>query len=579
MHKLYISIPVIIIFFLSVGFSAFENTLLVDGVDVVVRPEKNIRVTNVENPYGENSGLSKEIDYNVDNINGKINLPNSNSTVKYKITVTNIGNIDMGILSTVATVNGDDSVLQATISPSDYVEGTKLCNTSNVCSGGISKSFDVTISYKSGATVTSNDIEFIVTFDFRQYYTITYNGFTSTTGLDTGILAGATKNIVFGSANPIPSVVNVTGASGTLSNSTLTLSNATGNVTVTRNYTITYSGFTGDTGGLVSSLPVSGGTITFDATSSIPSSVTVSGATGTYTNSTLVISNVTGDITITASYASAVTLAYESIQNVYSNPPTSRGTCTYTILPDDSDDENLRYVGADPCNYIYFNNSNWRIVGIFNVDGEKLIKIVNPTAYSSSDRFHTSSTSGYQYWTKNSLSNTLNSTFYQTLVTNGYGDFIKSVYWNVGSPGSNVSTPKTFYNAEAGTVSESSVNIGLLNISDILYATSGPTNGDRTTSCLNVTVYGYGSSTWSRTGCISSSKIVNDWLFSGNNEWTIDALSNAYVFRMQSNGIPYQQSITGTTNSTRTVVYLKENIKIDSGDGSSNLPYRISLVQ
>ena len=303
MKKIIVFIPLLLIFFVSIGFSALETNLLIDGVDVVVRPVKNIRVTNVENPYGSNNGLSIGMDYNINNINGSIRLPSSSSSVTYTVTVTNIGTVDMGILSAIVYVNGNSNILKAEIDPSDYVLGNKLCNTSNVCNGGISKSFDVTISYKSGASVINGDIDFIATFDFRQYFTITYSGFTSTSGLDSGILTGDTKNIVFNSGNPVPSAVSVTGANGTLSNSTLTLSNVTSNVTVTRNYTITYSGFTGTTSGLLSTVPASGGTVTFDSTSGVPSSVTVSGANGTYTNSTLIITSVTGDITVTGTFS------------------------------------------------------------------------------------------------------------------------------------------------------------------------------------------------------------------------------------------------------------------------------------
>ena len=162
-------------------------------------------------------------------------------------------------------------------------------------------------------------------------------------------------------------------------------------------------------------------------------------------------------------------------------------------------------------------------------------------------------------------------------MSNGYGDFIKSVTWNVGGPSSNASTPKAFYNAEIGTKSDSSVYVGLLNISDFAYATSGPTNGNRST-CLNANI-----STWtsSSVGCISNSAIVNDWLFTGNYEWTITSVSGrSYVYRMQNTGIPYSQSLNNSSTSSRTVVYLKENITFTSGNGSSdtNGPYHISLV-
>ena len=33
---------------------------------------------------------------------------------------------------------------------------------------------------------------------------------------------------------------------------------------------------------------------------------------------------------------------------------------------DDTSDKNLRYIGANPNNYVKFNNELWRIIGVFN---------------------------------------------------------------------------------------------------------------------------------------------------------------------------------------------------------------------
>lgn len=65
-------------------------------------------------------------------------------------------------------------------------------------------------------------------------------------------------------------------------------------------YTVTYIDFTGDTSGLISSIPITGGTIVFNETTGIPSNITVTGADYDYSSSpTLVLSNVTGNVTIT----------------------------------------------------------------------------------------------------------------------------------------------------------------------------------------------------------------------------------------------------------------------------------------
>ena len=68
-----------------------------------------------------------------------------------------------------------------------------------------------------------------------------------------------------------------------------------------RMFSITYTGFSGNTSGLPSKM-IDGDTlaITFDNTSGIPSSVTVTGASSSYTSPTLSLTNVTDNITITA---------------------------------------------------------------------------------------------------------------------------------------------------------------------------------------------------------------------------------------------------------------------------------------
>ena len=41
-------------------------------------------------------------------------------------------------------------------------------------------------------------------------------------------------------------------------------------------------------------------------------------------------------------------------------------TCTNTLAYDGTGDNNLRYIGGNPCNYVVFNNELWRIVGAMN---------------------------------------------------------------------------------------------------------------------------------------------------------------------------------------------------------------------
>ena len=84
------------------------------------------------------------------------------------------------------------------------------------------------------------------------------------------------------------------------------------------------------------------------------------------------------------------------------------------------DYNNLRYIGADPNNYVSFNGELWRIIGIFSEDthgvtGEKLIKIIRNESignYSWDNKASGtgSSTSSYgsNDWTDSALQKVLN---------------------------------------------------------------------------------------------------------------------------------------------------------------------------
>ena len=124
MKKIYILIPIILILFLSIGFSAFTNNLLVDDMGVVVTPISNIRVTGVYYSTNNNGGVSNNIDYNTHNINGSVTLPYSDSSVTYTVVVTNIGNVKKGISSISLPSNLDYDI-------SGYTVGDKLCDSSN----------------------------------------------------------------------------------------------------------------------------------------------------------------------------------------------------------------------------------------------------------------------------------------------------------------------------------------------------------------------------------------------------------------------------------------------------------------
>ena len=99
-YKLSIIITSIVlgVFMLAIGFSVFGQKLAIN-MAAEVRVPADIRVTGIVPNGTNNGGLSNSEDYNVKNINGNITLPNSDSSVTYKVEVTNFEGPEMGIFS------------------------------------------------------------------------------------------------------------------------------------------------------------------------------------------------------------------------------------------------------------------------------------------------------------------------------------------------------------------------------------------------------------------------------------------------------------------------------------------------
>ena len=179
---------------LSVGYSAFGTNLNISGIAAEVRIEADIRVTGISVDSYTNGGISTYEDYNVSNISMGANLSNSNSTITYKVSVTNFGNAEMGIYA----INNLPSNLEYELS--GYTLQDKIC-VNNQCSLGITKEFYITIKYKDGGYNASNTTyPLSLDIDFRSFHTVTYEGFTSTSGYPTGVIDGGDLTVYFNQA-------------------------------------------------------------------------------------------------------------------------------------------------------------------------------------------------------------------------------------------------------------------------------------------------------------------------------------------------------------------------------------------
>ena len=300
----------------------------------------------------------------------------------------------------------------------------------------------------------------------------------------------------------------------------------------------------------------------------------------------------------------------ETITTAMSNNP--------SMFASDDPGNNIRYIGKDPSNYVYFNCSyynnqsdstceKWRIIGVFNnvtkSDGtkENLVKIIRDESIGSYSWDYTSSGSSFNDWSNSTLQKLLNSgayynattgTYYNRSVTPTNIDFtliglknditrnaIESVIWNLGGTSTYTSSSNglasQWYDYERGTTVYSghattwTGKIGLMYSSDYGYATFGGSSTSRAT-CLAKELYAWNS----LKDCYN-----NDYLFKSNYYyWTLVPRSgNANIaFLVRSDGFV---DISGVDNiyGVHPVLYLKSSVSVVDGDGTSSNLYKLKM--
>ena len=258
-----------------------------------------------------------------------------------------------------------------------------------------------------------------------------------------------------------------------------------------------------------------------------------------------------------------------------------------------------RYEGANPNNYILFNDELWRIIGVFDSSshgqtGEYLTKIIRNDILAG----YAWDKSNVNIWPTSSLYNLLNTYYYNaddgtesgychkysTKVTGDcdyrtggindtYRPMVKNVTWYLGGYSSYTVTANNMYTYERS-------------IDDTYYYEDNRSNKTTTgyIGLMYVSDYGYSvlSSSCARTKNISSYSTDacagNSWLFNTGYEWTImHSTSNSsdgfYVCtagNLISNFAYYGYS-------TRPVLYLDSSVYKLSGEGTKTKPYIIAM--
>ena len=267
---------------------------------------------------------------------------------------------------------------------------------------------------------------------------------------------------------------------------------------------------------------------------------------------------------------------------------------------DETTDNNLRYIGANPNNYVSFNGELWRIIGIMNNidDGtgtkETRLKIIRDESIGKYS-FDNTGEYGNNDWSSGALQKVLNEGAYWNrgsgkcpFGNNGAVtscDFsaigltaeakalFSPVLWNLGRSSTYEDVlASMFYERERGTdvyeghSTEWIGNVGFMYPSDYGYATSGGSTTNRET-CLQTSLYNWKNFE----DCYS-----NDWLNRKISTWTLTPLNSTIVFHANVNFVNGSHAYS-TYVDILPVVYLKTNIRIVAGEGKKENPYILSL--
>ena len=283
-----------------------------------------------------------------------------------------------------------------------------------------------------------------------------------------------------------------------------------------------------------------------------------------------------------------------------------------------------RYVGAEPDNWVRYNDDDYRIIGVFDdnshgVEGEYLVKLIaaNALAATSWGTYNSAPAYTMRSSVKNNwdgldsngtttngtgvpanLNVLLNEYFLNPTATSTYGECVNWIYASYSQTSKNCSNikgygiqttslrdyiqPVTWYLYGYGSNLNKAnwYQCERNNYIGCTSANSGAYSGTTTASIglMYVSDYfyasGYVASNDIQTTSGAQDLIVLNWLYNGI-EWTITPRgdSNDLVFNIS--GYVNKNNGSHLSFSFRPTFYLKSTVKIKSGNGTYNNPYVI----
>ena len=286
---------------------------------------------------------------------------------------------------------------------------------------------------------------------------------------------------------------------------------------------------------------------------------------------------------------------------------------------DNTSDQNIRYYGSDPNNYVSFNNELWRIIGVFG-NNVKLVRseTLGKLSWDSSAN-NVNSGSGVNQWGESKDANGneyagadlqvyLNKMYYGGTSVTCYGGtknstttcptnrldetsktLIDNHIWNTGAidvTDTTIANQETFalntvpfYKAERGTVNGKICSSGT-------YCNDTVTRTTEWTGYIGlpyVTDYAYASSESVCETNMQEQDSSNAYICKNNNwmqrsawTWYLSpyALGSSAYVAWTVGGVGAASSRHATTSSAvAPSIYLKSNVLIESGNGTSSDPY------
>ena len=229
------------------------------------------------------------------------------------------------------------------------------------------------------------------------------------------------------------------------------------------------------------------------------------------------------------------------------------------LYEDEYEEGKYTYKGANPNNYVTFNNeeAGWRIISI---NSEGTIKIMRNANINTSNNLAWDSSDSNTWNRPASLNTYLNGTYYNSLTSIAQSQIVEATYY-AGTVTDNNNDMQDQISDEK--VTPSKVKVALPTVSEYLRANSNK----KQCGTLNLNNNNYST-------CQNS-----DWMVDSSITywWTLSPYSgnSTFVFHVSNHGQVYNDTAHVTSFVVRPAITLSSEVKITGGDGSKSKPYTI----